>query len=111
MKITLIALALVTLAVPAHADTLILPSAAFLSAQAADLVTTSAAINRGAVEANPIMGQGMGRQVALKAAVSVGVLLVARQMARTGHPRAAKIMLWAATAGIGAVAVHNSRVK
>lgn len=95
----------------AQAGPLRLPSTAFLTAQALDLTTTARALQTvpGAYEVNPL-GQSTSQRIALKSLTSAGVLTVAQVLAKRGHPRAASVMLWSATAAVGVVAVRNTQI-
>lgn len=75
----------------------------------ADAVTTVGALRRGGRESNPVLGNSLGRLLAIKGAGSVGYLVVLRQLAKS-HPTLAKWMWYGNGIGKGAVAVHNARV-
>lgn len=111
MKTILISALILTLATSASAGPLTLPSAAFLAAQSADLLTTAHALTRvpGAYEVNPL-GQSSAQRIAMKAVTSAGILGLSQVLAKRGHEKAAKVMLWSATAAVGVVAVRNDRV-
>jgi DNA-binding XRE family transcriptional regulator len=101
---------LLLLPAPASAQGLVIPSSVFVASAAADLVTTRQAIGRGAHEANPIMGQGAGQQLAIKALGTTATILIARADARRGHPTRAKILLYVGSGFWFAVAAHNHQV-
>jgi hypothetical protein len=100
---------LLLLPASAGAQGLILPSSVFVASGVADLVTTRQAIGRGAFEANPLMGQGATRQIALKAVGTTAVMLAARADARR-HPTRAKVLLYVGSALWFGVAAHNHTV-
>ncbi len=85
------------------------PYAALVGGQAADLLTTKAALKRpGTREANPIMG-GMKQQMLIKSAGTIGEILAMRAMGKN-HPKLAKAIGYAG-GSIGAiVAAHNATV-
>jgi len=87
----------------------IVPYAAFAAGQVADGWTTKQALDRGAKEWNPLMGQSIGRILATKAGMNAGVLLAMRALAKD-HPKIAKALGYAGGT-IGALAAgHNMRV-
>jgi len=101
---------LLLLPASAGAQGLILPSTVFVASGVADIVTTRQAIGRGAVEANPIMGQGATRQIVIKSVGTTAIILAARADARRGHPTRAKALLYVGSALWFGVAAHNHTV-
>lgn len=97
----------------ASAGPLRLPSAAFLTAQALDLTTTARALQAvpGAVEGNRLMGQSNAQRIAVKAVTSAGILGLSQVLAKRGHEKAAKVMLYGMSAAVGVVAVRNERLR
>ena len=80
----------------------------FLSAQGADLGSTCGALRSGYVEANPLMPTTCAGQIAVKSAVSAGVLYGASRL-HTRSPKAARWLL-AGAAGVSAYAtIRNLR--
>ena len=87
----------------------VFPYAAFVAGQVADGWTTKQALDRGAKEWNPLMGQSIGRILATKAGMNAGVLLAIKSLAKD-HPKIAKALGYAGGT-IGALAAgHNMRV-
>ena len=81
-------------------------------AQAADVITTRGALNRGGVEANPAMrpiADSTWKLALVKAITTAGVS-AALWWLHTKHPKAALVLGGLFTAGVGYVAFHNSRV-
>ncbi len=109
---SLILVGILLLPAPVWGQGLILPSAAFIAAQTADLVTTHQVVTSGrGYEANPIMGDGTGARPVLIKIASTGVILwLTHRLAKRGHPTLAKGLLWGGTIGLSAVAVHNHHV-
>ena len=89
------------------ADKILLTTA--IVAQVADAVTTSQALDRGGVEANPLYGDDPSdaRIIATKAAV-VGVLIWAGSKMK---PKPRKWVFGLATVLGGDAAIHNSQVN
>ena len=90
------------------------PTALRLSAagaQVADVITTQVALSRpGTREVNPLaLANKPAAQVAVRAATILLVDWAARRLHKTGHPKAARRLLWAVTGGYTAVAVSNLR--
>jgi hypothetical protein len=85
--------------------------ASFVALQALDLHSTSYALNRGAVEANPLM-KGIATNevglVALKAAGTAGVIFASERM-RARNKTAAVIFMVAANSAMAWVVQHNYR--
>lgn len=46
----------------------------------------------GCVESNPIMGQSLAQQLAVKSLASGVMILGVRELRKSGHPRAARVM-------------------
>lgn len=80
------------------------------SAGVADLVSTRRALDRGAVEANPLMGQGAVRQAVVKGIGVSGVIALANLIERR-HPVLAHVVRGAVLVGWSLAAVHNERVR
>ena len=85
--------------------------ASFVALQALDLHSTSYALNRGAVEANPLI-KGIATNevglVALKAAGTAGVIFASERM-RTRSKTAAVVFMIAANSAMAWVVQHNYR--
>ena len=77
----------------------------FGALQGADLASTHAALQSGAVERNPLMRLPISGQVALKAGVTTGVALWARR-----HQKAGAIVVWGLNGLYAGVVAHNLRV-
>jgi hypothetical protein len=80
--------------------------------QALDVHSTLRALDRGALEANPIMGRLVHNRpafIATKAAVATGTILVARQVAKR-NKIAAAVTLIAINSAYAYVAHHNYKV-
>lgn len=56
----------------------------------ADLLSTRLAIQRGAIEANPIVGQGVRRQAAVMYSMTAITEAVSLAAEKAGHPKMAK---------------------
>lgn len=82
--------------------------AIFLSAQAADLGTTCAALRQSAVEANPLMPSTCSGQLIVKGATTAGIALGARALGKD-HPRAARWLVLGAASVSAYAALHNLR--
>ena len=96
-------------ATPASPDTHVGagPYATVIGGNAADLASTLYALKHGAHEANPALGNNPARITALKAAGTIAEVIGLRELAKSGHGRAARLagyLLGAIPAGI---AVHN----
>lgn len=87
----------------------IAPYAAVAGGNAADLVSTRIALGRsGAREGNPMLANSSAAgMTAAKAGSAALVMLIMRQLAKSGHPTAAKALGYGTGAGLGAVAAHN----
>lgn len=87
----------------------IAPYAAVAGGNAADLVSTRIALGReGAREGNPMLANsGAAGMTAAKAGSAALVMLIMRQLAKSGHPTAAKALGYGTGVGLGAVAAHN----
>lgn len=94
---------------PSFAQSLKLPTVAFIAAQAADLHSTHVALAAGAHEENPVMNTSNAGRIAVKAAGSAGVVFLSRKLAKR-HPKAAVLFLVSGTVVTSAVAVHNYRI-
>lgn len=82
------------------------PYAAFVGGQVADGWTTKEALDRGAKEGNPILGNNIAQILATKAGIDVGVALAMKKLSKT-HPKIAKALGYA-SGTIGALATgHN----
>jgi len=84
--------------------------AAIPAAQLADLITTEQALNRGGMEANPLMRTPAAR-VTLKTLATAGSIAGARKLFKDGHKTAGTIAALASIAIPTAAAIHNSRVR
>ena len=73
-----------------------------------DAGTTMAALRRGGREANPVLGSGVGRNLAVKSAGAAGFLLLLRELAKH-KPGLAKVLGYGNGIGKGAIAAHNLR--
>ncbi len=80
-----------------------------VTSAAADLATTEWALRGGPSlrEVNPLM-QTQGARVGVKAMAMVGVIGGARYFERRGHPKAAKLLKWAAVVAWSGLAVNNT---
>jgi len=87
----------------------VFPYAAFVAGQVADGWTTKQALDRGAKEGNPFLGQNIGRILATKAGIDAGALIAIRRLSKD-HPKIA-MALGYVYGTIGALAAaHNMRV-
>lgn len=86
------------------------PYAAILGANAADIGTTIAAKNRGAREANPVIGDSDVRLLALKGLGTAGQIALLHELGKN-HPTAAKLLGYGISALPAAAAIHNMRVN
>lgn len=80
----------------------------------ADAASTARAIDRGGIEANPLVRPvidrgGNGALFAVKAGVGIGLALAADKLARDGHKRAAKVLAILGGAVPLGAAIHNER--
>ena len=87
--------------------------AGFIALQGYDAYSTIKALNRGAVEANPLM-RGVARSplalISVKAALAAGMVFAAERLWRGKHRKAA-VILMAVTGGLMAVVgANNARV-
>ena len=118
---TMIIVALVLIALPAAAQEKkpvfadLAPYVAVVAGNAADVLSTNAAFQRGAVEVNPITGFVGSSNIAPilieKVAVTVTIIAAMRYYASHGHPKAAKVIGYLDGAGMLAVSAHNARVN
>jgi hypothetical protein len=85
------------------------PYAAVAGGNAADLISTRIALGReGAREGNPLLANSNAAgMTAAKAGSAALVMLIMRQLAKSGHPTAAKALGYGTGVGLGAVAAHN----
>lgn len=88
----------------------ILPYVAAVSGQVADGISTLHAFKHGAVEQNPLIGQSPGMLMGVKAAGAVGIPLLMKKIADSGHPKIAKALGYALGGAGALVAGHNYRV-
>lgn len=111
MRITS-ALLIVLLASPAFASGLTLPAFTMATAQSLDIASTCAAVHSGlGMESNRLMGSGCdAHALAMKAATTAGTLWLMQKLSST-HPKAAQVTLYALSGVIGAVAIHNARIR
>ena len=77
--------------------------------QGLDMVSTVVARNRGAVEANPVMGGGYARGVAIKASAGVFTVLAVRAIEKK-NKKAALFTMIALNVATAAVVANNVRV-
>ncbi len=94
----------------ASAGDLKLPASVWVGVNSADAISTNRALARvpGAYESNPLL-QGQGQRLAVKAATTSAVILLAHAVGRQ-HPKAARVFLYSASVVVGAVAIHNSQI-
>lgn len=86
-------------------------SALLAASAVADLTTTSKAIDRGGVEANPLFaGKGKGALIATNVAFTVAGWALAAWFQKLGWKRAARIGLGFGAAIRFGAAIHNHRV-
>jgi hypothetical protein len=86
--------------------------ASFITLQILDLHSTHAGLSRGGVEANPVLSGLAGNMVAMsavKAAGTVGVILVSEKLRRKNKAAAVGLMI-AANSAMGWVVQHNYRL-
>ena len=76
--------------------------------QGLDMASTVMARNRGAVEANPMMGGSYGKGVAVKAALGAVSVFAVRAIEKNSR-KAAVITMIAMNVGTAAVVAHNMR--
>ena len=107
MRFMTVTILLATLSIPAYAQQPMRAEiAAVIAGQAADITTTMIARQRGFAEANPMLPRSTACIVAVKSAMTVGLVLAIRHVAPQ-HPRLA-MMLGAVGGGLGAfAAAHN----
>lgn len=90
-----------------------LASISYSYATAMDISTTKGAIDRGAIELNPIFGHGRGRKVryTANAIASAGIYAVAVYAEKKGHRLFARVILITGTVIRGGAAIwnHNRR--
>jgi hypothetical protein len=75
----------------------------------ADLTSTHGAIQRGAIEANPLMGTHPTQQATVKAAGTAGMLALLQKL-DVKHPMLANVMRASVVVGWTFVSVHNAGV-
>jgi hypothetical protein len=86
--------------------------ASYAALQAADIITTTRALDRGAREANPLARgyvSSPARMIAVKAGVTVATILITERI-RKKHPVPASVMLVALNATLAAVVINNAGV-
>lgn len=76
-----------------------------------DLATTRQAIGRGAMEANPVMGQGAAQQTAMKAAGAALIIWLASALEEHGATTAAHWVRGITIGAWGGAAVWNQSVR
>ena len=74
-----------------------------------DVTSTRAAIGRGAIEGNPLMGQSAVQQVVVKAAGTTAIIAML-QVLDDKHPVLANIMRASVALGWSFVSAHNASV-
>jgi hypothetical protein len=98
---------------PSHGIALSAMYVSYVGLQLSDALTTSSALKRGAVEANPIMAGIAGQAAALwavKGAAAFGTIYMAERLWKQNH-RAQAIALMAVSNSVMAVVVaHNTAV-
>lgn len=85
----------------------------FASLQAADIVSTRYALNRGAFEANPLQRwvvEKNWRMVAVKGALTLFVVTVVKAAAKKGLIGDAKVVMWIVNIGTAAIVANNVRI-
>lgn len=73
-----------------------------------DLVSTRAAMSRGAAETNPAMRGGLGQQIGIKAAMTLGSVVVAEKLWKKNKV-AAIATLVATNSALALISAHNMR--
>ena len=86
------------------------PYAALAGGQIADILSTLHAKQNGGVEGNPLLGEFGAKDIALKGAMSLPMVLLMRHLGKSGHPTLAKALGYGAGAALGGVAAHNMTV-
>ena len=84
---------------------------ALASAHVFDLWSTKRVQNVGGLESNPLLGQHYGQIVVTKTALTGGVLFASEYLARHGHPKVARWLLYADIGVPLAAGMHNARVR
>lgn len=88
----------------------VIPAALFVTLQGLDVHSTWQARSSGyGVEGNPWMDVSTGKQIAIKAAVSTGIVFIAGKMHRR-HPKLAKVVLYVASAAVAGVVYNNYQI-
>ena len=85
-------------------------NAGIVATGVSDLASTRYAMNRGAVEANPVMGQGAIRQAVVKGLGLGGIFAATAYLDHKGSKTAAQVARVIVIAMQGIVTVHNLRV-
>jgi hypothetical protein len=81
----------------------------FLLAQGADMATTHAALSRGCVEMNPILGKTPASMYAVKGSTTVAVSYVVWKAEKAKQHKAVKVILLSGIAAAGTAALLNAR--
>ena len=85
----------------------------FVALQAADIITTTRALNRGGVEANPFArgyASSPAAMIGVKAGVTIGTIFITEKL-RKEHPVQASLMLVTINAMLTAVVINNAGVN
>lgn len=75
----------------------------------ADLASTQYALDRGAVEANPVMGPSLWQQIPMKA-LGIGTVIGLAHLIEQKHPVLAHVLRGVVITGWSVVAIHNVKV-
>ena len=86
------------------------PYAALAGGQAADILSTIYAKQHGAREGNPLLGNFGPKDIALKAGLTLPMILLMRHLDKTGHDKLAKWLGYGSGAALGGVAANNIRI-
>lgn len=88
----------------------IAPYAALAGGSLADGISTVAALKRpGTYETNPLLSGGTAEMAAVKGGSTAALLWAMRELAKSGHPTAAKAIGYGGGALLGGLAAHNLR--
>ena len=95
---------------PARKGIGIAPYAALAGGSLADGISTYQALKRpGTYELNPLLSGGTAEMIAMKGGTTAALLWAMHELAKQGHPTAAKVMGYVGGAALGGLAVNNSR--
>lgn len=75
----------------------------------ADLASTQYALDRGAEEKNPLMGQSLWQQIPMKA-LGIGTVIGLAHLIERKHPVLAHVLRGVVITGWSVVAIHNVKV-